>query len=236
MNQIQPPWSRDAAETVAFGSHQPTRTSGLAITSLVLSVVVCCPLTTLAGVVTGVIAWFATRRNASLKGGWLALAAIVIGLSATIGQYAVLRFSYDHVFLPFLTGPQAALAAGTSGDIASFQESFRPATTNGRTSEEHARAFCEALTRRYGAFESAQLDQDSAASRPQSSDQQFVADYGLTFVNGKIAATCTIEIWDSRGQLSLQLLELVIHDSTIGDLRYPPSAPPEPKEGTNGRE
>lgn len=206
----------------ALPSDSPRSVSKLAITSLVLSLVFCCPLTTLAGIVTGALAVAATVRDRNLAGRWIAIVAIVISSIATIGQTIVLVKGYDLVFVPIMSGPQTALRAGESGDLATFQQSFTSSAVNENTAE-NARVFLAALTERYGAFTTASLDTNSASSQPPAAGQDFIADYQLDFAKGRIRATCTIELADATGQLSLKLKSVVIHDVDRGDLRYPPT-------------
>jgi hypothetical protein len=63
----------------AGASPRATQTSGLAITSFVLSLLGCFFLTAIAGVICGHIARKRIRTNPSLKGGGLALAGVIIG-------------------------------------------------------------------------------------------------------------------------------------------------------------
>lgn len=65
--------------TAAASASGASRTSGLAITSLVLSLLGCFFLTAIAGVICGHLARKRIRRDPSLTGGGLALAALIIG-------------------------------------------------------------------------------------------------------------------------------------------------------------
>ena len=63
------------------------RTSKLAITALVSSVIFCCPITTILGILLGLFAFIRIRGDAALRGGALAVLAILIGGVATAGQW-----------------------------------------------------------------------------------------------------------------------------------------------------
>lgn len=208
-------------------------TSALAVTSLVLSCVFCCPLTTIAGVITGLIAFFITRPGTGVGGRWLAIAAIIIGVSATTLQGVVAAWGWDAVMMPIFTGPKAALTAGMSGDVAAMQRAFAATSSDGNT-EANAAKFCEELSRRYGAFESAALIDDSMGSRPPTAGKDFAGEYSLTFAKGTMKARCSIEIATRTGQLSMRITELVIEDATLGDLRYPPEEPEGPEQDEKG--
>lgn len=76
---------------------QPARTSGLAITSLILSLLGCFGITAIAGVICGHLARKRIRQDPSLTGSGLALAGIIIG-------YAMIVFSVlSLVFFAFLS-------------------------------------------------------------------------------------------------------------------------------------
>lgn len=211
------------------------RTSALAVTALVLSCILCCPITTIAGVVVGVLAYFATASG-RVSGRWMAVVAIVLGLSATTLWGLGGGWAWNVVIEPVLTGPDAALRAGTGGDISGFQQAFRPSKHCAIPADDAAR-FCEELTRRYGRFDRAQLDQSSANSRPGSVDENFTADYLLYFERGLIRATTSLELADATGALSLRLISITVHDDLQGELKYPHDdrEPTGGAEGERGR-
>ncbi len=222
------PQNLDTSFLDGTSGNAPQRVSKLAITSLVLSVIFCCPLTTLAGLVTGAIAVFATIRDRTLSGRWIAVLAIVIASLATIGQVVVGVKGYNTVFVPVFTGPQTAFLAGDHGDLAAFQQCFAATAADGNDSE-NAQAFLTELKARYGAFASAALDTTTGPSQAPAAGQDFVGDYQLDFANGRMRATCAIELASATGALSLKLRSVVIHDADKGELRYPPAPPSEKK-------
>jgi len=76
------------------------RTSRLAIVALVLSLVVCLPPLTLAGIVLGVLALVRLGRHPELEGRGISIAAILAGSASTIlGTFLVFLFG-----LPFFIG------------------------------------------------------------------------------------------------------------------------------------
>ncbi len=202
----------------------PKRTSALAITSLVLSCLFCCPVTSVAGIVTGAIAFLKTGPGSGVAGRWLAVLAIVFGTAGAMLQTGLTAWGWNAVVVPILTGPQTALRAGMSGDVAGMASAFRATAQEGNTPEA-ATAFCAELTRRYGAFESAAMDRNTAPSQAPPSSQEFPGEYSLTFSKGTLRAKCSVQIADKTGSLSMKLGDLVIEDATLGDLRYPPARP-----------
>ena len=204
---------------------QPRTVSRLAIASLVLSLIFCCPLTTIAGIVTGAIAVVFTTTNRSLSGRWIAILAIVISIAATAMQIGVAYQGYNNVLMPILTGPQSALKDGEAGDLSAFQSHFALTVAEGNTQED-AKSFLDDVKERYGAFTGASLDQGSTPNKMPSATQAFTADYQLDFANGKVRATCAIEIADTSGALSMKLKSLLIHDAKLGDVSFPNSETP----------
>ena len=91
-----PPPATGATPPRPGGTPQPvpasTKTSGLAIASLVLSLLGCFGLTAIAGVICGHIARKRIRNDSSLSGGGLALAGLIIGyvMIAISGVYLTL--------------------------------------------------------------------------------------------------------------------------------------------------
>ena len=225
-------------------ANAPRRMSKAALTSLLLSLVFCCPLTTLAALVTGSIAILLTLRDRTLLGMWMAILAIVFGLAGTGFQvwfYPIVWLGYQQVWLPIRSGPQLALLEGDSGNISGFQSQFAVSSVDGNTTES-AQAFIDAVKERYGAFESASLDSASAPAATPSASQGFAGDYELNFARGRMRANCKIEIVTQQGALSMRLLQLTIFDADLGDLSFPPVTPgssdsqtePDPSSPTNG--
>ncbi len=213
--------------TPTFGFDESARestpqVSKLAVASLILSIVVCCPFTTIAGLVTGLLALRATSKDRALTGRWLAIVAIVVSLLATLGQFVMASQAYNNIFVPIFSGPQSALLAGARGDVSGFQSGFIATAANGNTPET-AEAFLAAVKERYGEFESASLDTTTAPQQPPAAGQDLVAEYQLDFAKGRMRATCATEIATQSGAFSMRLRSLVIHDAALGDLRYPPA-------------
>ncbi len=200
----------------------PRHLSRMAVASLVLSIVFCCPVTTIAGIVTGSIAIVMTMRDRTLSGRWMAITAICIGLTATAIQAMVIAKGYQIVMVPVLTGPESAIKSGEAGNIELFQAGFVP-KNSANNSPDNARLFLAELKSRYGALSNAALDQGSAPNQMAPSGRDFVGDYMLDFANGRIRTTCSIEIFDPAGSLSVRMTQLVVHDAERGDLTYPPS-------------
>ena len=93
------------------------KTSGLAIASLVCSLIICCPLTTLIGPFLGLAAVLTIGSNPARKGKGLAMAGIIIGIFATVGWGTITVWGHKNINVPVQYGPVEVMAAGFSGDI-----------------------------------------------------------------------------------------------------------------------
>jgi len=197
----------------------PPPVSKASVASLVLSLVFCCPLTSLAGIVTGLIALFGSGQR--VTGKWLAVLGILLGVAGLSLQGAASVFGFNAVIKPILDGPQTAIIAGQAGDITAFRDSFIPISDAKGGSEAAASAFIQELTNRYGTLKSAALDQNSAPTTPKSDTRVFESEYLLDFNKGRMRARCSMEIADSKGQLTMKLIAVEITDSQYGNLAYP---------------
>jgi len=201
---------------------EPPVVSKMSVVSLVLSLVFCCPLTSLAGIITGLIGLFASGPR--VTGKWLAVLGILLGIAGLSLQGAGGVIGYRAVLRPILLGPQDAIIAGQSGDIAAFRSAFIPISDAKGGSEDAAKAFIQQVTSRYGTLKSAALDQNSAPATPKQGAKganDFEGEYLLDFAQGRIRARCTIEVSDQNSQLTMKIISIEISDSQNGDLVFP---------------
>ena len=84
MNQYEQGGTFQAPLEPGYG--EPSRTSGLAISSLVCSLIFCCPLTTIIGPILGLIAFVSIGSKPNLRGKGLALTGIILGVLMTTLQ------------------------------------------------------------------------------------------------------------------------------------------------------
>ena len=196
------------------------KTSGLAIASLVCSLIFCCPLTTLLGPLLGLGAIVSISMNPARKGKGLALTAILLGIIFTVGQGFCARFAWDKFYRVMFTGPNSALYAGFAGDAAGFRNDFTGAGAT--ASDEEVVAFINELRNRYGEFTSAWISPDS--SYPGFGQKQSTMTYRLTFTSGVIDCDAEVVLEEvPAGPPSFKLGSLVVHDPDLGDLTYPAS-------------
>lgn len=207
-------------DTLAMSNSESTPpVSKASVASLVLSLVFCCPLTSLAGIVTGLVALFGSGQR--VTGKWLAVLGILLGVAGLSLQGAGGVLGYNAVVRPILVGPQNAIIAGQAGDITAFRDSFIPISDANGGSEKAASAFIQEVTNRYGTLKGAALDQNSAAAAPKPGSSVFDGEYLLDCSGGRIRARCSIEIADQKGQMTMKLMTVEVIDSQYGNLLYP---------------
>lgn len=203
----------------------PPRMSVCAIASLVLGLVLCCPLTSVAAIILGAVGINATKaRMASGRG--LAIAGLGLGLVGTALQVAFGAWSYTTIYAPLMEGPAPALRAGLDGGASSMVERFT--IPDGTKVDAEAAAFLEAIKSRYGSLVSCELDRSTQAPTPDSKRPEFEADFELRFERATIKARSCTEITTPQGGLSMKLRWIELIDPAQGDLRFPPAEPKRP--------
>jgi hypothetical protein len=205
------------------GYAEPPKTSGLAITALVCSLIFCCPITTVLGVILGAIAMVTIGSAPGRKGKGLAIAAVLLGVIFTIGQVLFGMWFYRTLVKPVMEGPREALVAGFSGDISGFKSHFYGAGAT--ATDADAQQFIEELRTRYGTFVSVKFDEQSGQSaRGQPGQPEAPFPYVMTFQNKpSVKATTVIIFVDQKtGAFVFKLGSITVHDSSLGDVKYPP--------------
>jgi hypothetical protein len=214
-------------ESPAFG---PTKTSGLSITALVCSLVFCCPCTTVLGVLLGAIAIPVIGKNPALRGKGIAIAAILIGLVATGGQFVGGKWWYDTFSKPVQVGPLEELTAAFAGDYAGFRSGMMGDAAN--VTDEEIQAFVDQLRARYGEFSTCYMDENEFATNPPTMEELTQPikpmPYVLEFDSGR---SVKASIWfgpiDEAGNWlgGIHWDDIVIIDPQNGDITFPAAAP-----------
>ena len=197
------------------------KTSGLAITSLIFSLIVCCPVATIIGPLLGLGALVQIGRNPALKGRGLAFAAIIMGVAFTIAQGIGMYQGYHAFVVPVVNGPRVALEAGFANDPTGFRAEFYGAGAAGTDGE--VQVFVDELRRRYGEFVSLRLDETNGP-QPAFGQTSVPFPYEITFENASVAAEAELVIADkATGAFVMKWGSITIFDPDLGDLTYPPS-------------
>jgi hypothetical protein len=230
------PYASSQSQPPALGANR--RTSGLAVTALVLGIIglVPCLGVCLAplGLLLGIIAAAITGPTAPKKGRGLAIAAVIISVLG-VGK-EVYIWTSAHGFgtriLEFFggyatfvhDGPGPALTAGSSGDTAAFLASFEDDTI----SDARATLFLNELNRRYGTFQSAQFDQNQ--QQTQTGQPRVPFKYKLQFANQTVDCETELVFADESAQtfsdaFIKKIGYIKIIDPTNGDITFPEDYP-----------
>ncbi|MEE8459783.1 MAG: DUF4190 domain-containing protein [Phycisphaerales bacterium] len=212
-----------------FGDDDPgeLKTSGLAIGSLVCSLICCVPVTTIPGILLGIAAMISIGNNPARKGKGLAVAGILLGVIFTSGQVYVyprlIEFVGDSYEL-VMGGPTSALTDGFTDDPVAFKTHFYG--TGARATDTEAQTFIDTLRSRYGEFQSCRFNEQVKTS-PAFGKPTAVFPYIFTFDNATLDGDAQI-IWvDERtGEKIFKFSWVTIRDPDLGNLRYPPKKIP----------
>ncbi len=198
------------------------KTSGLAISSLVCSLICCLPVTTILGVVLGIAAMVSISSHPEKKGKGLAIAGILLGVVFTIGHAVVYPKAWAMMkewYAVIETGPRDALAAGFTGDIAGFKAAFHGAGAT--ASDAEAKAFIDELRSRYGEFNGSRRLQQQTGQTFGSPVVPFA--YAVEFSQEEVNAETEIVFSDPKtGGFIMKIGHITIFDEERGDLTYPP--------------
>lgn len=203
----------------------PKKTSGLAIASLIFSLLGCpfCGIPAFVGAILGLIGVLFIGRDGTRKGKGLAAVGLVLGLafSALWAIAAVWIFSFG---MYFSEGPAAALRTGLNGDVAGFKSAFFGAGAS--APDDEAAQFLETLKSRYGVFSDGLVDPQSAGPRqlPSQTQGQMEVDYILHFSSGQVDSVVSVIVYDQKAGLMKKLVHIHVIDPDLGDLWYPASA------------
>ncbi|MFG0252558.1 MAG: DUF4190 domain-containing protein [Phycisphaerales bacterium JB038] len=211
---------------------KPVRTSGIAIASLVCSLIFFCPITTIIGPILGLVGLLTISEAKGTKGKGLAAAGLVLGVLFTvgwgIGGYYAGQYSI-RMYALIQDGPRTALTAGFADDYQGFQDAFHGPGANNPAGAE---AFVTQLRSRYGEFVDSALPPTAQPRQRSQSDPTMVATYLLTFENKELSADVELVMADPNagaGQpvFVYKLGYTDVLDPELGDLKYPPPTGPQ---------
>jgi hypothetical protein len=204
------------------------RTSGMAITSLVLSLVGIIPclglLTAAIGALLGLIGLVTIsppRKGKGLAAAGLLLGVVFLGAQAYGGK---LLWDFVYRFVEVMeTGPRDALNDGFAGNYAAFRGAFHGPGASATNDE--AQAFIDALRSRYGEFISSQFPQSGPGNmQPAPGQASLPVPYVLTFENAEVQCEAEIIFADPAQQQAVFINKLgyiLVKDPDLGDLRFP---------------
>lgn len=211
-------------QIIDLGEQQTTlekKRSGVATASLICSLIICCPLVTLVGVILGIVALFRIRGS-QMTGRGLAWSGIVIGVVTTTLTTLFIVIAANAVFKILEQTPKlvtTAIESGVHGDLEGFRSEFSLGAVAANDAE--VSAFISELASRYGTFDEAVIDMAAMQGR-ESSNQQAEIPLQLVFETKTVPSTVVIVIGQSEETwLDVKIQCLLIHDSEKGDLAFP---------------
>lgn len=213
-----------------FHPAEERTTSGLAIASLVCSLICCIPGLPLIGALLGLGGVVTIPKNPRVKGTSMAVAGLVLGLILTIVQGGMIYMSVQ-VFSRMMTAmtetPDAIFQPVNQGDTAAFRNAFHGNATN--ASDTEVRQFMDEVTARYGRFVSGRINETAQANQPASQQPVVPIEYVLEFdgPDGRIEVDATVELilYDQvTGALPFKPESIVIYDADLGNLEFPAPA------------
>jgi len=203
-----------------FDPQPAAKTSGLAVTSLIFSLILCCPLTTVIGPLLGLGALLQIGRNPALKGRGLAFAAIIMGVAFSIAQGIGMYQGYKAFILPVAEGPRVVFETGFANDPTGFRAEFFGAGAAG--SDAEVQAFIDELRQRYGEFVSLRFD-DANSPQPAFGQPSAPFPYEITFENATVSVEAELVFVDeATGAFVMKWGSIIIFDPDLGNLTYPP--------------
>jgi hypothetical protein len=200
------------------------KTSGLAIASLVCSLICCIPPIPLVASLLGILAMISIGSDPAKRGKGMAITGIVLGVLFTIGQAAIYPGVYGYVkeTMALVTlGPSDVLVAGSAGDTAGFKAGFHG---DGATAPDaEVIAFIAVLEDRYGEFVACRYDDEAGrASQPAFGTPVMPFPYVIEFTQADVKAEAEIVFSDpARGGFVNKIGSITIFDEDLGDVTFP---------------
>ena len=195
---------------------------GMATASLICSLILCCPIVTLVGVILGIVALMKIRGSA-MSGRGLAWAGIIIGILTT-----TLTTLFMIIVLILTLGvleqtPESvttAIKAGITGDIEKFRMEFTHDAV--AASDDEITSFLETITTRYGVFDKAVIDMATMQAGQQPSGDEPELPIQLVFETKTISAIAVFTVAKGTDSLiDVQIQCLLVRDPENGDVAFP---------------
>jgi hypothetical protein len=198
---------------------------GMATASLICSLVLCCPIVTLVGVILGIVALMKIRGSA-MSGRGLAWAGIIVGILTTTLTTLFLIISIKVGLGVVEQTPESvttAIKAGITGDTEKFRMEFIHDAI--AASDDEITIFLETISTRYGVFDEAVIDMATfqAGQQPSIGEGEELP-IQLVFETKTISAiavyTYTVEV-GTESLIDVQIQCLLIYDPENGDIAFP---------------
>ncbi len=163
---------RDTIENLDITSEMANpQKSGMAVASLICSLIICCPLTTVVGPVLGLIALFRFKKHEYLTGKGYAISGIIIGVIATI-FWIVASVIVGGLATEFLEETKQVSTESIRSAYDGDYEKFRSYLTKdaSHATDAEIEDFVGILQERHGKFDNAFLNLEAQYQKPSASD------------------------------------------------------------------
>ena len=212
------------------------RTSGLAVWSLICSIVLCCPVTTVLGVLLGLAAMFTISGNPAKKGKGLAIAGILLGVIFTaawgVGGVWVGGFISETSDLMLRKAPEAVVF-GVNEDYAGFKAAMYGDAA--AASNDEIKAFFEEIESRYGELQACSFDDTTPAPPPQPGSPIISFPYRFDCANETVSGELEFVLVEpGTYNRVMAVSRITVFDSQRGDLVFPDVPPLDNAEGDAG--
>lgn len=195
---------------------------GMATASLICSLILCCPIVTLVGVILGIVALLKIRGSA-MSGRGLAWAGIIIGILTTTLTTLFMIIAINVGLGVLEQTPESvttAIKAGITGDIEKFRMEFTHDAV--AASDDEITSFLETITTRYGVFDKAVIDMATMQAGQQPSGDEPELPIQLVFETKTISAIAVFTVAQGTDSLiDVQIQCLLIRDPENGDVAFP---------------
>jgi hypothetical protein len=194
----------------------------MATASLICSLILCCPIVTLVGVILGIVALLKIRGSA-MSGRGLAWAGIIIGILTTTLTTLFMIIAINVGLGVLEQTPESvttAIKAGITGDIEKFRMEFTHDAV--AASDDEITSFLETITTRYGVFDKAVIDMATMQAGQQPSGDEPELPIQLVFETKTISAIAVFTVAKGTDSLiDVQIQCLLIRDPENGDVAFP---------------
>ncbi len=201
-----------------------THRSGLAVTSLVCSLIVCCPITTILGPILAVVSLLKMKGKPHITGKGFAISSIFVGVISTLVWVAgsmYLGSLVTDLINDFGRVSTATMKAGYEGDYDTFRSHLSRKTS--KATDHEIKSFIADVEGRFGPFDKAFINMQDQDQQIQSNSQQEIP-LPMRFIFETKDATghITFEFIPSDTELyEIQITCIKIEDSIHGDIIFP---------------
>jgi hypothetical protein len=209
-------------EEVTFETDVQER-SGLATTSLICSLIICCPIATIVGPILGLIALIKMKAKPQISGRGFAWSGIIIGVVSTIVWVGIGAF-VTKMGLDFLekvaTLSTETIQAGYEGDYQKFRGNLTRSSSS--VTDEEIKSFIDTLQTRYGKFDSSILNMQDQNYSSEASESAEVIPVRFIFETNDASGLLFLEITSGTWfDYEMHISKITIFDSKDGNIEFP---------------